>query len=262
MKRVLSLALLLAMALTMGGCAQSPSPAVTAPPATAEAPTPVPTAAPTPTPSPSPTPLPARLGETKDMGQDYIDRFVFLGDSTTYGLAYYDVLPHTQIWTPASGTLTINNWAVETIEYHDEQGEVSSLSIADAAARRQPEYLLITLGLNGIAFLDEDEFKGYYEGLIHAVQEVSPDTKIICHSIYPVIDAQVPSTIGNDPINTANGWIEAVAEETGTRYLNTHDVLMDENGDLREEYCNGDGIHLSPEGFNVVLKNVRTHGYP
>ena len=230
MKKLLSLLLLLALALSVTGCGGKSHTAVT----------PAPTA---------------------DMGQSYIDRFVFLGDSTTYGLAYYEVLPHSQVWTPASGTLTLNNWAVEAVEYYDEQDEVQSLSIADAAALRQPEYMMITLGLNGISYLNEDDFKSYYISLVQAIQATSPNTKIICNSIYPVIDAEVSSDIGNDRINAANIWIEAVATETGTRYLNTHDDLMDESGNLRTEYCNGDGIHLSPDGFNVMLQNVRTHGY-
>lgn len=241
----------MALALSMGSCAKR-SPAASAPPPTAE---------PTAEPAAEPTPPPTVLGQTADRGQDYIDRFVFLGDSTTYGLAYYGVLPRTQVWTPASGTLTLNNWAVETVEYYDEQGGVQSLSIADAAALRRPEYMMITLGLNGISFLNEEDFKSYYIDLVRAIQAASPDTKIICNSIYPVIGAQVSSDIGNDRINAANTWIESVAAETGARYLNTHDPLMDESGDLRAEYCNGDGIHLGPDGFDVVLRTVRAHGY-
>ena len=247
MKKLLSLLLLSALALSAAGCAGEPP----------AAPTPEPTAPPT----PEPTAPPTVLGQTEDRGQDYIDRFVFLGDSTTYGMAYYDVLPHAQVWTPASGTLTLSNWAVETVEYYDAQGQVQSLSIADAAALRQPEYMLITLGLNGISFLDEAGFTDYYTALVQAVQAASPGTRIICNSIYPVIGSQVSSDIGNDRIDAANVWIEGVAAQTGARYLNTHDSLMDENGDLRAEYCNGDGIHLSPDGFAVVLRAVRTHGY-
>lgn len=251
-KRFLTLLALALALLSMAGCGGKKPPAVSEAPPTAE-----PTAAPT----PEPTPPPTVLGQTEDRGEDYIDRFVFLGDSTTYGMAYYDVLPHSQIWTPASGTLTISNWAVESIEYYDEQGNTQSLSIADAAAKRQPEYMLITLGLNGISFLDEAGFKEYYTSLVQAVQAASPGTKIICNSIYPVIGSEVSADIGNDRIRTANVWIQDVAAGTGTRYLNTHEALTDLNGDLRDEYCNGDGIHLTPKGFDVVLQTIRTHGY-
>ena len=37
---------------------------------------------------------------------------------------------------------------------------------------------------------------------------------------------------------------------------------MDENGKLKAEMGNGDGIHLGPDGFNKVLEYLRTHAYP
>ena len=172
------------------------------------------------------------LGETEDLGPDYISKIVFLGDSTTYGLYSYGVLPHTQVWTPESGTLSLFNWPAEFINYFppEDPDNPVKLTIADTAARAKPEYLVITLGLNGVASLDEEGFKGYYRDLIAAITAASPDTKIICQSIYPVIDSMTVEGIKNDRINAANGWIQALAEETGTRYLNTHDALLDSTG--------------------------------
>lgn len=222
-------------------------------------------AAVTPTPSPEPTPVPVDLPETADMGQEYQDKLVFLGDSTTYGLGFYDVVPFTQVWTPASGTMALYNWAIETIDYYapDSPDSAVGLSITDCAARRQPEVLVITLGINGIAMLDETSFKQHYTDLIQAIQTASPNTKIICQSLYPVIDSRAPGGISNAAVNTANVWVRDVAAATGVRYLNTHDLLMDETGGLRVEYNNGDdqGIHLNADGFAVVLQNLRTHPY-
>lgn len=96
------------------------------------------------------------------------------------------------------------------------------ITIAEAAALKQPEYLVITLGVNGVASMDEDYFKECYTGVINAVKQASPNTKIICNSIYPVgrSYAQLDS-INNDKINAANEWIKEVAAETGTRYSDT-----------------------------------------
>ncbi len=213
----------------------------------------------------APAAVEVELAETEDMGQEYIDRFVFLGDSTTYGMGAYGIMPFTQIWTDSSGTLALFNWAVDSIAYYDpsDPNTAQSLSIPECAARRQPEYLLITLGINGIALLDEEEFKSYYTDLIQAVQDASPDTKIICHSIYPVLDSVTPEGIDNAGVNAAKEWIEETAAATGTRYLNSHDLLTDETGNMQKKYNNGDdmGIHLNPDGFEVVLNNIRTHGW-
>ena len=250
----------------ISGRTASPVPAPPPPVTTSEpSPSPSPSPTPEPTATPEPTPIPVELGETPDAGQEYIDKIVFLGDSTTYWLAGYGVLPFTQVWTDSIGTMSLFNWAADPIAYYDPANPTvsESLFIPDCAARRRPEYLVITLGLNGIALLNEEQFKDYYRDLIHAIQQASPETKIICQSVYPVDDSQVPQGISNAGVNAANVWIYDIAAETGVRYLNTHDLLMNESGGLKAEYDNGDGmgIHLNTSGLNVVLQNIRTHAY-
>ena len=203
------------------------------------------------------------LGETEDAGQEYIDKLTFLGDSTTYGLKYYEVLSGgkntTQVWTPASGTLTLYNYATATIVFPEDGQEIS---IVDAVTRKQPEYLVITLGVNGVAEMDEDWFKQDYTALVQSIQAASPDTKIICNSIYPVEnDYEHINSINNTNIPQANEWIKAVAEATGCKYADSASVLKAEDGSLREDYGNGDGIHLTADGFNAVLEYLRTHAY-
>ena len=202
-------------------------------------------------------------GETEDAGQAYIDKLVFLGDSTTYGLKYYEVLSGgkntQQVWTPESGTLTLYNYATATIVF-PETGE--QISIVDAVTRKQPEYLVITLGVNGVSQMDEDWFKTDYTGLVQSIQAASPNTKIICNSIYPVEnDYEHIDSINNTNIPQANEWIKAVAEATGCKYADSASVLKAEDGSLREDYGNGDGIHLNADGFNAVLEYLRTHAY-
>ena len=203
------------------------------------------------------------LAETEDAGQEYIDKLTFLGDSTTYGLKYYEVLSGgkntTQVWTPASGTLTLFNYATATIVFPEDGPEIS---IVDAVTRKLPEYLVITLGVNGVSMMDEDWFKTDYTALVQSIQAASPDTKIICNSIYPVEnDYEQIESINNTNIPQANEWIKAVAEATGCKYADSASVLKAEDGSLREDYGNGDGIHLNADGFNAVLNYLRTHAY-
>ena len=203
------------------------------------------------------------LAETEDAGQEYIDKLTFLGDSTTYGLKFYEVLTGgkntTQVWTPANGTLTLYNYAKATIVFPEDGQEIS---IVDAVTRKQPEYLVITLGVNGVAEMDEDWFKQDYTALVQSVQAASPNTKIICNSIYPVEnDYEFINSINNTNIPQANIWIQEVAEATGCKYTDSASVLKAEDGSLREDYGNGDGIHLNADGFNAVLNYLRTHAY-
>ena len=197
-----------------------------------------------------------RLAETKDMGQEYVDKFVFLGDSTTNGLASYKVVNANQVWTPESGTLTLDRWNISTIVYRDDN---SQITIEQAAAKKKPEYLLITLGVNGVSYLDETTFTSTYTELVKAVQKASPNTKIILNSIYPIVGDYYGIT--NAKIDAANGWIEKIAAATGTRYLDSESVLKDESGALTAAYSNGDKLHENATGYQKVITYLRTHGY-
>ena len=132
-----------------------------------------------------------------------------------------------------------------------------AITIAEAAARKQPEYMLITLGVNGVSFMEEDAFTAEYTKLVESIQQASPNTKIICDSIFPVAASYANlSQINNTKITAANGWIESVAVNTGTRYLNTYEVLVGADG-----LQNGDGLHLTGEAFQMVIHYLRTHAY-
>jgi len=202
-----------------------------------------------------------RLATTEDAGTEYISKITFLGDSTTYGLKYYEILPEgkntNQVWTPVSGTLSLFEQSIATIEY-PETGE--EISIVSAVTRKKPEILLITLGVNGIATMQEDYFISEYIKLVNSVLEASPDTIVILNTMYPVAsDYKNIDVISNEKIVQGNLWIEQVAEDTGVKFLNTYETIADSNGTLPANYQNGDGIHLSTEGFNAVLAYIRTH---
>ena len=208
----------------------------------------------------------ARLGETEDAGREYLDKLIFLGDSTTYSIGYYyergfsdELVPPSQVWTPASGTLTLSYYSTATIVY-PETGE--EIFIRDAVERAKPEYLVITLGVNGISFMDEAWFIRDYTSLVEMVKDASPETKIILNSIYPVtVNYPHQNDINNDKIRAANDWIEQVAENTGVRFLYSFEAVADADGNLPEDSTNGDGLHLTGEAFVKVMRYIRTHEY-
>lgn len=205
----------------------------------------------------------AILGETADMGMEYVNKMIFLGDSTTYGMKYYAVLSGgkntQQVWTPSNGTLTLSYQGFAAIVYPKDGSEIP---IRDAVADALPEYMVITLGVNGVSFMDEDYFKDEYTDLVTDIQSISPNTKIILQSIFPVAsNYEYLSSINNEKIASANQWILDVAEETGVPFLNTASVLVGADGWLPQEYQNGDGLHLNEAGFDIVVSYIRTHGY-
>ncbi len=198
-----------------------------------------------------------------DAGQAYVDKLVFLGDSTTYGLRAYKMLSGgkqtTQVWTPTSGTLTLSQVSFAKIVYPETNTEVT---IKEAVTAKKPEYLVITLGVNGVSFMDEKYFKSEYKKMLETIIEASPDTKIICQSIFPVARTYAHlGSINNDKIRAANYWIVEVADEVGVKFIDTYSVLCDSEGWLPESYHNGDGMHLNETSFTLELNNLRTHAY-
>ena len=122
--------------------------------------------------------------------------------------------------------------------------------------------MIITLGVNGVSFMDKESFISEYTDLVTDIMELSPDTKVIIQSIFPVAsNYEYLGSINNEKITTANTWLLEVAENTGVRYLDTISVLMGSDGYLIDAYQNGDGLHLNADGFRVVLDYQRTHGW-
>lgn len=200
------------------------------------------------------------LAQTSDYGADYLSRFVFLGDTNTFILSSSGVLPQSQVWSTEGGSWNLTDHAGTYILFADNGGSIQEMTIYNAAAVRQPEFIVINLGLTGLTHTGEDEFKAAYTTLIETIRMGSPNTKILCQSILPVIDS-MSGDVSNSRITKANEWILEVAEETGTRYLNTAELLMDDTGNLRSEYADANGVSLSKPGCEAVLLYVRTHGY-
>lgn len=211
------------------------------------------------------------LEQTADMGQNYIDSIIFLGDSTTYHMINRAVLSGgkdtKQVWSGVdengdpSGTLMLDGMIHKTNIYHPLDGKAKT--VAQAVAEEKPKYMVITLGVNGIAYSTEAQFKAYYGKLIDAIEQASPDTKIILQSIFPVSASydQKGGKLCNANIDVANTWIMQLAKDKGCKYLDTASVLKNSSGTMIESYNAGDGIHMTADAYRAILQYIRTHGY-
>lgn len=214
----------------------------------------------------------ATLGETDDMGQSYLKKIVFLGDSNTAHLAsrHYTkiagMVDSSQIWTGDGDTLALSMSIDRTTIIDPEDDSASSLPAL--AAKYKPEYMVITVGYNS-RNMDDEGFIRSYKKMVNAIKENSPSTKIILQSIFPVLagDNVPDADSANARLNTLNGYILDIAEELGVKYLDTQSVLKDENGHLKAGYSktggfnHSDGYHLNDVGLLAVLNYIKTHAY-
>jgi lysophospholipase L1-like esterase len=214
------------------------------------------------TPTEQPATDTVTLPQTPDAGAEYQNSLIFVGDSLTAHLRSHGVLKGgtetKQVWTGVNNTITLTSEINAVKIVYPETGE--KMTIPEAAAKGKPSILVINLGINGVSFLEEADFKNAYSSLIKAVKAASPDTRIILQSIYPVTDFGETKNITNARIDIANKWVKDVAAEQGCRYLDTQSILKDEKNNLKAEYCNNpDGIHMGKNAYVSVLEYVRTH---
>lgn len=212
------------------------------------------------------------LRETPDSGQEYIDSFIFIGESTTYHMKSRGVLSGgsstKQVWAPKSGTATLDA-AIKTLKIvYPETGE--EIRIGEAVKRKKPKFVLLTFGLNGAVQkvkAGKDYFHTCYLYLINDIRTNSPETKIILQSCFPVSAEMDMSNYSVDVetlmshITLINSWTLELAENEGLNYLNTIEVLTNSEGYLRQEYDVGDGYHLTTEAYIKILEYIRTHKY-
>lgn len=218
------------------------------------------------------TPADVILGETSDAGMEYIDKMIFFGESTTAHLRSRGVLSDGtethQVWEDlSSGTKTLSSKLLsETIDYLP-TGE--KLTIPEALKREQPEYIVLSFGLNNISSFVENKtlYVNNYKKLIRAIQEASPQTKIILQSVYPVTIDCSAWGVGGETVceytRTLNEWLpEIAASFENVRFVDTASVLTDDNGCLISSYdYNGDGIHLTTKAYQEILQYLRTHAW-
>lgn len=202
--------------------------------------------------------------QTSIQKTNYIDDITFLGESTTYHLKSRGVLSGgqetTQVWSPKSGTLMLDQTICECRIVYPESRE--ELSLEDALKRKQPKIMLLTFGLNGAAsFISRGStyFKGCYQKLINLIKEFSPNSEIIINACYPIAKNMDMSryTINaktlNEYISTINLWAKELALKNNIIFTDTTKELKDSDGYLSSHLQANDGYHLNAEAYEKIL---------
>lgn len=221
--------------------------------------------------TPSKDTRPTAVAPTEeDTEQDYIDSFVFFGESTTYHLKHRGVLSGgtetTQVWGPENGTVNLDTTVTTLKIVYPETKE--RLTLGEALSRKQPKRILFCFGLNGaVAKIrrGKDYFQGCYRLLLETVRAHAPQTEIYLQSAFPVAENMDMSAYSvdvdtlNGYIETINSWTQELAASYGAVYLNTAEVLRDSNGRLRMAYQSGDGHHLTADAYRAILSYIIEH---
>lgn len=131
-----------------------------------------------------------------------------------------------------------------------------------------PSKIFINIGTNDIGFgIPEAEFLANEREIFRQITERLPDCETYALRYYPInaVDFQndedertLFATRSNAAFQAASDKIEALATEFGVHFIDVNDGLADQHGNLRKELT-FDGAHMNPDGYRVVLANLRPY---
>ena len=125
-----------------------------------------------------------------------------------------------------------------------------------------PSKVFLLIGTNDLR--DEKSVAEVIDNIKKIIEEIKlnrSESEIYLESIYPVnknINKKLVGARENDDINKINEEIEKYTKEQDITFIDTHELLVDEDGLLKEDYTD-DGLHLNDEGYEVVSKTLEKY---
>ncbi len=192
--------------------------------------------------------------------EDPIDRMTFFGDSTTAHLALRGGIPKERVWSGAASTVLFET--VNRTKCVHLQKENKNVTLPEAVALKNPQILVITVGVSGGAgTLPDEVFTEIYRELLLSVRKANPKTKILVQSLLPLSDRSVKhyKRLTKEAILQANLRLRTLCEEMQIPYADSHSLLIDpDTGYLKPEYQNDEYMHLTSAAYAVILENLRS----
>lgn len=197
------------------------------------------------------------LSEANRAGTSYLNDIIFVGDSRTNGMAGNDFVPESQVFAEDG----INHKDIQKTAFIKMSGVKKTMTLEEAVKLKRPPIIMVSLGINGVAFMAEDEFMKEYENLINLLQKSSPNSQIIIQSIFPVSTAkeQSDTRMTNKKIDSYNQKLLQLAGRENCYFLDSAQSLKNSKNALDSKYDSGDGLHLSKQAYEVIFDYILTH---
>lgn len=106
-----------------------------------------------------------------------------------------------------------------------------------------------------------------YDRILKQLKEILPSCEVFLMAYYPSNNEVIKNlsfainpftTRTNENIDRANIEVEILAKKYDYNFINVNQGLADSLGNLKEEYTS-DGVHMYPEAYLVVLRNLRQY---
>lgn len=177
-----------------------------------------------------------------------IDDIVIVGDSIALGFGIYDRLPDAHVL--AKGSVAARNLSDFTFNYNS-----SECSVYDIIGSEQFHNIYMSMGINDVNIGDIDYFLNHYTDNINRIKSRVPDCHITLLSITPV--SAESSFTTNDIIDEYNLALAQLATDTeNVDFIDISHGLKSSDNTLKPEFSGGDGIHLAPSAYDIILSEI------
>ena len=134
-------------------------------------------------------------------------------------------------------------------------------STTNGCIKRLPYYLakdfdvfVLEIGVNDIFRLsDIEEIKSRYIYIIDTIKRERPDTEIVCMTVVYCGSTLSGYDKWNSRIDQFNKWLIKYCLDNNYKLIDLNS-MMSENGAMKAEFDDGEGIHYSAVGKEFILK--------
>ncbi len=189
--------------------------------------------------------LPETEATWVDVGESWFDDALFIGESRTEALRGRGCLGDADYFCGVNQ----NVYGILTERLSDI--DYVGLTLSEVLNRKTYGKVFIHFGINECAG-NVELYASAYQTLIDLIRKYQPDAYIIIQATLPVVQGYSGGDPCYEPENLASRSerIRQLVTDDHMRYLEVPDVLVDENGYLRED-CTRDGCHPHAEGVKL-----------
>ncbi|MBO5065678.1 MAG: hypothetical protein J6D06_11595 [Clostridia bacterium] len=202
--------------------------------------------------------------ESPRVDESYFDDVVFVGDSVSLRLTYYNMANEcfgdAVFLTSGSLGVTNSQWGLYEPKAVHPSYQGQKVTVADGIQKCGKKKVYIMLGINDMAYYTRPDLFAQFKSLTDSILEKSPDVTFYIQSVTPMTGNKNGTT--NDEINEYNALISQYCCQKGWYFVDVASVLRDENGLLPRKYCSdpdGMGIHFTDAACEVWKEYLYTH---
>lgn len=125
--------------------------------------------------------------------------------------------------------------------------------------RYNPSKVVILVGTNDYNSLSNEEVVKNIGKMIDGIKKNRKYADIYVQSLYPVNknvnDGESVRSRNNEKIKDINTLLKKTCEDKKVEFINIFELLVDEDGNLTEEYTD-DGLHINSDAYKIVTKAI------